>query len=519
MKNIFIIALATIVFTLTFSACNEFLGENPVVFYSEESVFATEEGVETAVNGMYASLSSGAYYGTSWHNLIMPHSGKFFSTQVANRDVTGLNATSSNTWINDLWSQAYQTINVANTLIENLENTTVSLNNRETALGNAYFLRGVAYFDLVNLFGGVPLRSTPTTIDNIHLPRASKEAVIQQIIADWKKAETMMPEPGNTTNARPSRLAANVCLAKLYMVLAGGDNGNPAYWEKAKTELLPVINSGAFRLAPTYAELFTPGNENTVESIFEIQYGHTGGIRNSDIVRSFTPSNSLFAPANAVTFGRLRPNKETFDQHVAQYPGDPRIAATFLFGQYERLDGVIQKIYPDKKTGNTGFPYIRKWFDPGYNGTTTERNLILLRYADVLLMMAEIENEISGPDNAYSFVNQVLTRARDTNGDGISDAAQPADWSNMTKDDFRLRIMQERYSELLSEGQDWLDSRRRGFDFFLQEIVAKHNGHTYFDATTDFVYPMSDKNKLLPIPLSEISGNQAISNSDQNPGY
>ncbi len=510
-----------LLYLLTFggTACSDILVEDPTTFYSELSVFATEAGVETAINGVYSEFSSPQYYGTSWQNLVMVVSGKFFSSQAANRDAVGLNTTPSNIWVNSMWAQMYGAINTANVVIDNLEQGGQSLSNRESALGHAYFIRGLTYFDLVRLFGGVPLRTQPAKIDEINLPRASRGEVITQIISDLEKARDMMPEPGATIYGRPSRYAANVYLAKLYMTLAGEDGGDPSYWQKAYNELLPVYNSNAFSLAPTYAELFVPGNENTTESIFELQYGHTGGIRNSDIIRSFTPAGSIYAPSNVTTFGRIRPNKETFDQHVEQYPGDPRIEATFVYDRYTRSNGGTQTIYPVRTTSNQGFAVIAKWFDPSYNGTTTDRNWMMLRYADVLLMMAEIENELNGPDQAYSFVNQVLARARDTNGDGVSDAAQPADWSGLTQEQFRQRILRERQYELLAEGQEWFDTRRRGYQYFLDEVVEPHNSHPKLEKNREFIYPISVKNMLLPLPLSEISGNQAISPADQNPGY
>ena len=391
LHKIFIALSLTLVWN---TGCKNALIEIPVTFYSEVSVFSTVAGVETAVNGVYSEFSSPQYYGTSWHNLILPVSGKFFSSQTANRDAVGLNTTPSNIWIGNMWGQMYGAINAANTVIFNLEGTTADLSNRETALGHAYFIRGATYFDLMVLFGGVPLRTKPTTIDDIHLPRASRQEVINLVISDLEKAKTMMPEPGKAILGRPSRLAANVYLAKLYMTLAGEDGGDPSNWSKAHSELLTVYNSGAYSLTPTYAELFVPGHENTKESIFELQYGHTGGIRNADIIRSFTPANSTYAPSNVPTFGRIRPNKEVFDQHIAQYPDDPRINATFVYDKYVRSNGASQTIYPTRKAGAQGFAVIAKWFDPSYNGTTTDRNLIQLRYADVLLMLAEVENEI-----------------------------------------------------------------------------------------------------------------------------
>lgn len=518
MKNNFqILAIFLLLFILT--SCGDILEEDPQTFYNEEAVFGTEAGVESAVNGLYSSFTHYDYYGAAWHNLLMPTSGKFFSTQRANVDATSLNTTPSNVNLRQLWAQAFKTINVANTIIDNLENTDLELNNKEVSLGNAYFIRAATYFDLVRLFGGVPLKTKGATLEDIHQPRAGRSEILDLITADLELAKNLLPEPDEERLGYPNRLVASVYLAKLYMTLAGEDGGDAGLWAKAYEEAIVVYNSQYYQLTPTYAELFDLENENTTESIFELQYGHTGGTRNSDIARLYTPSNSIFVPANVTTFGRIRPNKETFDAHLEQYSDDPRIAATFVFDNYDKNDGGTQNIYPTNNTGNQGFAIIRKWIDPTYNGTTTAKNYILIRYADVLLMLAEIENEISGPDAAYGYVNQVLARARDIDGDGISDTVEPSEWSAMSQETFRERIIKERQYELLSEGHTWFDTRRRGYEYFLKEVVENHNNHPTQDPDTDFVYPVSVKNMLLPIPLAEISGNQQIGPGDQNPGY
>jgi hypothetical protein len=503
---------------LALASCENALQEDPETFYNEAQVFATEEGVEAAVNGMFSALYDGAYYGSSWHGMVMPLSGKFWSNQGASQDATSLNTASNNTWLLRLWPQMYTTINTANVVIANLEKSEAGLPNQETALGQAYFIRSLVYFDLVRLFGGVPLRTEPTTFDDLHLARATREEVYDLIIADLQRATDLLPAPGTYRPERPTPFTAQAYLAKVYLNLASeSDDAN--YYNLAKTAAQEVIQSGAYQLTSTYAELFEFGNENTVESIMEIQYGQTGGIRNSDIIRFYTPKNSTFVADNVVTFGRIRPNKETFDQHVAQYPDDPRIDATFIYDSYELNNGNTQTIYPTRTTGNDGYACIRKYLDPTYNGTTTARNLILFRYADLLLMMAEIENELSGPTAAYDYVNQVMARARDIDGDGASDSVEPADWSGMTQEEFRNRIRKERLFELLAEGQDWFDTRRFGYEYFLNAVVRPHNEHPTFDNNKDFVYPEDEKNMLLPIPLTEISGNQLVNPDDQNPGY
>ena len=88
----------------------------------------------------------------------------------------------------------------------------------------------------------------------------------------------------------------------------------------------------------------------------------------------------------------------------------------------------------------------------------------------------------------------------------------------MTQEDFRTRIMRERQYELLGENHEWFDTRRRGYQYFLEEVIETHNNFPNL-GNRDFRYPVSVKNMLLPIPSTELSTNTEISQADQNPGY
>ena len=490
-----------------FIGCDDFLEEDAETFFNEEQVFSTENGVEAAVNGLYQSYADPGYHGSSIHTFINPISGKFYSNQGASQDATSLNCLPSNTWLTRMWPQMYETINVANTIIANVEDS--ELSNRERTLGQAYFIRAATYFDLVRYFGGVPIKTLPANINTLNTPRSSKQEVYDLIVEDFEKAKLMLPNPGEYLSDRPVKTAANMFLAKVYMTMAGETN-DVTLWQSAYAEAINVY--GEYSLEPVFEDLYDPSNENTSEAIFEIQYGANGAERNSDIIRSYTLKNYFDYP----TFGRVRPNKEVYDQHFNQYPGDPRIEGTFIHDSYTKVNGATQNLYPIQIDGFDGFTAIKKYLDPSFNGSTTNRNMLKLRYADLLLMLAEIENEINGPSNGYQYVNEVLARAR-TQADGTQ-AAEPADWSGMSQDMFRTRIMRERQYELLGENHDWFDTRRRGYEYFLEEVIETHNNFPNL-GNKDFIYPVSVKNMLLPIPSTELSNNTEISQADQNPGY
>ena len=549
--------LVLIALTFVFFGCQKQLDDLPHNSYSEVQVFSTEAGTETAVNGMYYYLEAYDYYGNRMPSLLWPHSGKYHSKQGSNVDANKLQIINSNVNMDKLWRGMYKTINQCNLVIKNV--TGSGLANEDSSLGQAYFIRGVTYFDLARMFGEVPLRLEPTTTENIPMAKSSKEELYNQVISDFKKAADLLPDRSASTAGRPLKYAANAYLAKVYVTLAGSNdaavhfpNFNPVteseisvanisnFWEEARDELDYVINNGGYSLTPTFAELFADGSENTSESIFELQYGHTGAVRTSDYIRMIVPKNNSIAPTGITTFGKIRPNKEMFSDHIIQYSGidfsgaqfipagtngdaitldpavaDPRIEETFIYNSYNQTtNGAVKKVFPLKKKGNDAYAYLKKYRDLSYDGTTTECNVILYRYADVLLLRAEVENELNGPASAFQYVNQVLARARNT---ATGTSVYPEDWdltSITTQEVFRKRIMKEREYELNGEGHEWFDMRRRGLGYF-QEQIDHHNAAVQFYGSAnnkDYIFNNVDTQGKLPIPLAEISGNNLIDN-------
>lgn len=556
MKNRYKLIVMILILAAVFFSCEDVLTDEPQNQFTELQVFSSEEGVETAINGIYTQFQGYDYYGARMRLLLWPHSGKYQSKQGANDDANRLNVVNTNINLDKLWRGMWQTINQANIVILNTEGS--ELANESSSLGQAYFLRAHTYFDLARIFEEVPIRLTPTTKDDIHIAKSTKEEVYNQVIEDFKKAAELLPDRGEYIDGRPLKYAANAYLAKVYIFLAGQNDASiqPSgfnnvteseitvatitdFWEEAKTELDYVINNGGYALTTTYGELWEQDSRNTSESMFELQYGHTGAVRTNDIMRDVLPTGSEFAPVGSTLFGRIRPNKEMFSDHIIQYSGDdytgqdyipagnaaalitldedvadPRIEETYIYNSYIRTNnGSNLNIFPRLNTGNNAYTQLKKYKDLTYDGTTTIKNIILLRYAEVLLLRAEVENEINGPAAAYSYVNQVLSRARTTSS---GSTVQPADWdasSVPTQEEFRERIMKEREYELNGEGHEWFDMRRRGLGRF-QEQVNHHNAAVDFygsENNKDFIFENIENEMVIPIPLAEISGNNLIS--------
>ena len=237
----------------------------------------------------------------------------------------------------------------------------------------------------------------------------------------------------------------------------------------------------------------------------------------------FTPSNGNLGQS---VWGRIKPNCELLDMHLARYPGDPRYDMTFLtdWPKY-KANGTytMTTTYPyftNRGNKDKSYPWLYKYYIKDHTRLSynTIMNFVVLRYADLLLMLAEIENELNGPDNAYQYVNEVLERARNS---ADVPSLQPADWSGLTQSEFRDSIMFEYRYELLGEGHEYFNDRRRGYDYFKANVIDIHNNTPYYDFLVqyDVLLPDNPRNMLMPIPLAEIVANPNINAEDQNPGY
>ncbi|ANW96648.1 hypothetical protein AXE80_10340 [Wenyingzhuangia fucanilytica] len=575
-----IIGILTLSATM-FVSCGDLLEDafdskltvEPKTQYSPEQVFSTVEGVETAVNGMYSQLQGYDYYGAKLRLLTWPHSGKYNSKQGANQDANTLNVTNTNINLDAVWLGMYQTINSANQIIENVADK-ASLSNRDTSLGQAFFIRAIVYFDLVRLFGEVPLRVVSPTKDELHLANSTEEEIYSQIIADLKLASQLLPDRGQYKDGRVLKYAANAYLAKVYVTIAGRNdatlhvsNFDPVleseissavitdFWQEAADELDEVINNGGYTMTTTFGDLFAEGVQNTSESIFELQYGAFGDDRSNDIIRDVISTDHPSVPAGSTVFGRIRPNKEMFSDHVLQYGGltgadyagkdpavdfipggnagkavtfdltiaDPRLTETYVYNSYTRTNnGNEFKVFPvqNNNRGNNAYPFLNKYKDASYNNVTTNLNIVLLRYAEVLLLRAEVENELNGPGSAYQYVNQVLLRARTT---ATGTTTLPADWDGTSvpdQDTFRERIMKEYEYELNGEAHEWFYMRRRGLGRFVQEIKHHNEAVVFYGSENnkDVIFgdgvdptPSSLESEMhIPIPLSETSANRDV---------
>lgn len=504
MKNFKIILLSVFI-TIT-NSCN--LDEDPI--FLDETLYDSPQSAIAALDGVYESLTT---YGAQEQRifLVNGYSGMFTTGKQGNR-VNNINNTTlfSLNPIYDadsesMWGALYASIARCNGAIANIKTASTPTTADETTFndiaGHAYFVRAWSYFSLVRLFGDIPLWLSLPNNESLNKAKSSAKEVYEQIILDAKMAATLMN--GNRGVGYPKQYAANMLLAKIYTTLAtdtslqDGSTSNAEYWRMAYDEAKKVY--GNYTLYSNYSELFTLEGENSSESIFELQISQDAA--NSQMGRNFTP----WKYKAGQHFGWLRVGADFYNEHVNTYPNDPRIEGTYL-SEYSRADnGNSVRVYPANASRSRfaiAHPYLFKFAlkDKDHNNQYDSKNVIVYRYADLLLMLAEISNEL-GNGEQLGYVSEVLNRV----------GMIPHAGYLGSQEDFRNSIMNEYRFELLGEGEDSHNNRRRGYNYFLNNTILKHNTNPIFKASVDLeLNTNEDQVMQLPIPLIEINTNELI---------
>lgn len=514
--------ISIVILLLILTSCDDFLKEEAYDMKTSNSFFITEDDAEMAIIGTYSCLADA--YRQSPIEMLTQNTGAFNKTSKTNEWVSGAyNAATKEVY--QTWQYFFTLIDRANDVIANVSEMSVLEDQKKNAIiGEALFLRAWSYFVIVRMYLQAPIKLESTTgFENAYQALASSEEVYNEvIIPDLEFTFNHCPaEYPEAHSGRITQGAAAAALAKVYLTMAGADAASP-HWETARTWAKWVIDNGKYELAGDFNDLWT--KKNTPESIFEVQYLR-GVITGSGYAKIFTPSKSGWA-AKGGGWGRSACTQKNYDDFRFAYEGegadlnlapqDYRVKITFV-DQYERIDnGKVTTMYPyaGYKKKNDSWPYIAKWKDAeAPDNFAGDNNFIVIRYADVLLMFAEAENEVNGPTaEAYDAVDLVLERARQADG---TPRMQPANWERtLTREEFRDKVWNERRFELCAEQHLWFDLVRKGWDKF-RTFKEADNAYGYKPQQ----HGVFEKGMYFPIPATEIAANDSIDISDQNPGY
>lgn len=522
---------------LSLSSCKKALTEKPYSFLSPENFYKNENDAKTAINGVYSALYTYDLYLQPIWNLTM-----LDDDHVSGADwflgTSGAGNPQGYWGVDGPWVGFYTIISRANTVIENIEplNQNIDPDIKKRILGEAYFLRGWSYFQLVQLYGGVPLRlSSLSKEKDINKPRASVVEVYNTVFSDLKTAETMLfpvghPKAGEA--GRATRGVAKGFLAKAYLTLAscavnsgnmivrgGQDNGNYSYAKTAvkgyegvdaklyfglaRDKAMEIISSKEYSLFTSWKTLWSKSGRNNTEHIWQIQ-----SMSGSSFVNNL---HNYFSALS--TFGRgavWATNNHYSDYEIADLRALDGIAHNYQTNTgtryfYPSSQAALYKVVNGLTYNNNGTTdnraYVIKYAD------VTEPTLAnsdayypIMRYAEILLIYAEAANEANGSPTAeaYAQLNAVRSRSKAT----LAPAA-------MNLEQFRSYVMAERARELLFEGIRRFDLMR--WNVYLQVMNKISAGQNNISKVR------SQRNLLLPIPLGELNSNQAI--KENNPGW
>lgn len=485
-----------------FSCDDDFLVTTDPTRIGSDLFYKNQTQVEQALNGVYGQLQGITNTAYIFQEFTSDNTTLDFNP-LDRGGASGWEAfefstvNSGNGEVSNMWNNYYAALYNVNFTLEKLAaSTTIEPAAKAPLEGQLKFMRAYYYFDLVRYFGDVVLATATLKKpeEAFALLRTPQEQVYAQIEKDLKEAVEALPVKYNAANVgRVTKGAALALLGKVYLT-------KKQYPEAVSTlqQILPL----GYALNANYADNFNPAKKNGVESIFEVQYQGGNDLGEwSSFMYTFAPRLS----AAAVTgFGNIVPggrNIPTNDIIAAYEPGDLR------------KDISLQTGYTNAKGEFVPVPFINKYRYQHTIAGRTDNNWPVLRYADVLLMLAEAMNEVSGPTAAaYGYLNQVRKRA---NLDELA---------GLDKATFREKVLQERRIELAFENHRWFDLKRTKTPAelaqFMNAYAAKEKanptvprGGVAFNAL-DYVY--TEHEHLLPIPAPQILINKDLA---QNLGY
>lgn len=619
MKNIKYLLLS-----LSVACCmTSCLDEDPLYSQNNNIVFSNETNAELALLGCYSYMSTTAAYGQHWQEIPISGSGFGWSQRNGSDGIVSLQSLSSDGLISTTWNAMYKVISEVNAYLENLEGSGLSADVKNQYGGEARFLRAVAYYNLVSLFGDVPFKTTASTSEGITISRTSRDEVLSHVIEDLKAAENISEK---VNVGRVSSWAVKAFMGKVYYKMAVLGINATENWTNAKNMFDAVYNSKVYQLENNFADLFTDWVSTSKEAIFQINFSLTSTNCYNRASNRFSPTSST----SGVNWSTYRATKAAYDMHWSMYPGDPRIAATFLtvhrkrtgnnqpnpkpqvgdqlsandsvyyypyftykvkIGETEDKKPIYEKIQKNgvdvedklyvgrlpyekfenpanpsiayleglqipenatpreiaeinalkgmKKTfsenGNqNAWPAHAKLYDQNQQGTASHKNLMVYRYAEMLLLMADVYNELGDKDKAISLANEVLARARNS-ASSVTPSVEPKDWpTTLTAEQVREKLYFERIIELFGEPDMYEMIRIRGTEY-LKKALEYHNNHEFTKASDAYYTTAAQKwsdriynngnltedflkmNLLLPIPDSERDANPGI--TDNNFGY
>lgn len=479
-----------------FAGCKkDYLKLQPTDTQNAANFFKTADQFKQAINGAYAPLQ-GLYNGSFWMLAEMRSDNTSYEYDPYDRsgtqkeEIDEFREINNNEYVEAFFNAGYTGIGRCNVIIGRLPAANLGATVADPIAGQALFLRAFNYFNLVRMFGSVPLVLTEVqSVGDAYniAKKAPVDAIYASIIADATAAIAKLPVKyaSDADKGRVTKGTAETMLAEVYMTQHKFDLAIPL--------LRTVIASNNYSLNANYADNFDITKKNGPESIFEIQYMEGPNGLGSDFIDQFIPWD--YYDSNVTGFeiqnGALNGwNIPTHDLMNAYEDGDNRRDASVI-------------AFTSAEFGND-LPFIKKYQSIAAVQGITANDFPVYRYADVYLMLAESLNEqgFAGGSDAFKYLNQVRERA------GLADktvANEDAALSVPNQEAFRAAIAHERQIELAFENHRWFDLLRTGK---AMQVMTAHaaseraskagywdiNSAAYTNIRLLYQYPLSEQN-------------------------
>ena len=474
--------------SIIISGCTKFLTEDLKGEFSSDTYYQNDKQAMQSINGVYNAISFTGADNDIW----------VFGDVASDDAVKGGNsgdqseityidqftANSTNGIIKNYWKFVYEAISRANTVIAKVPGIPMDEALRNRIVGEAKFIRAYSYFNLVNIFGSVPLKLLPQlTQETVNVPLSDVPAIYQQIEKDLTDASVVLP--ASYLSGDIGRVTKGAALAMLGKVSLYQQK-----WTAALGYFQQVEALGIYHLLPNYSDNFKLAHENSAESIFEIQH-----LANQN-PGTGSQLNQWLAPSADGGYYFDAPTQSLVDAFEKSETGkvDPRLDASIGRDGQPWLNGDI---------------FLAEWSPTGYLTKKHQQplsevsaalkgdgdlNYIYMRYADLLLMKAEAFNENGQADSAMTNLNKVRHRAR-ASYIGTPPPDLLADIATLDKNQLATAIQKERRVELAQEFHRYFDLMRWG------KVVAEAALGEKFNYETK---------RYLPIPQKETDANQGI---------
>ncbi len=512
MKKIFCFFLAITLPILFFSSCQkDFLDKQNKNQLSGASFWQTSTDAQAAITATYAALRSAT--GDKWTWFEETYVASEYKTDaIVDNKSSGYGSvlhdytyTTDVSYFTNLWAMCFAGIDRANQCIANIPKvsnnslTGLTDDQKKSLVSEAKFLRAHFYFVLLNYFQNIPLITTvPASPSDYYQPEAPRDQIWALVESDLKEAAQYLPATRSGSEiGRVTQASAQAYLGKLYLF--------QERFAEADAQFKLVLNNSNYHLLSNYEDNFNGTAENGPESLFEIQFSADRSNGNDErnpisweISSAVIGGWELFYPSPWIV------DELKKDAAVGGGYSD-RVYGTIFFDDPKSKTAVIDQPgkyvnYSDVKS-SLDFPYFFKKYtvptDLADNGNYTGLNMNLIRLADVMLMDAEVLNELGQGSNALALVNTVRARSH------------AAPLSAMTQADLREQIRHhERPCELTMEYQiRWPDMLRYSLSKVAPEKISDQLKLHYHEFAGNFI---EGKHNIYPVPFAEISKNPKI---------